>query len=210
MTGVNAIITNGDLSTPWTGVEDDEPTDPEFIAALAADQACMIVTTAKGELWKKYQGRIIRLTGTQLNGAAFGQSSTEMDVVLTEVVDNTTPPGSSTGDVLGPVSLLFFDRQVFLSIVPSEGNEIDTVHIFEPNADATTEARTSKLTQIINVYSFALKPEEHQPSGTCNFSRIDNAQLNFEIKPNAGGNIYAVNYNVLRIMSGMGGLAYSN
>ena len=29
----------------------------------------------------------------------------------------------------------------------------------------------------IGVYSFALKPEEHQPSGTCNFSRIDNAQL---------------------------------
>ena len=61
----------------------------------------------------------------------------------------------------------------------------------------------------IGVYSFALKPEEHQPSGTCNFSRIDNAQLT-----SGGGtpaaNIYAVNYNVLRIMSGMGGLAYSN
>jgi len=76
----------------------------------------------------------------------------------------------------------------------------------------------------IHVYSFALKPEEHQPSGTCNFSRIDNAVLKC-----SGGNtwtttlgtsdttasdtvlnIYAVNYNVLRIMSGMGGLAYSN
>jgi len=62
----------------------------------------------------------------------------------------------------------------------------------------------------IAVYSFALKPEEHQPSGTCNFSRIDNAQLKC-IKTTAGNmNIYAVNYNVLRIMSGMGGLAYSN
>ena len=62
----------------------------------------------------------------------------------------------------------------------------------------------------IAVYSFALKPEEHQPSGTCNFSRIDNAQLQ---GTDAGTNIhevYAVNYNVLRIMSGMGGLAYSN
>jgi hypothetical protein len=60
----------------------------------------------------------------------------------------------------------------------------------------------------IAVYSFALKPEEHQPSGTCNFSRIDNAQL---ICENSGSfNVYAVNYNVLRIMSGMGGLAYSN
>jgi hypothetical protein len=68
----------------------------------------------------------------------------------------------------------------------------------------------------IHVYSFALKPEEHQPSGTCNFSRIDTAQLIYSVKPvvhsEAGApiHIYAVNYNVLRIMSGMGGLAYSN
>jgi hypothetical protein len=60
----------------------------------------------------------------------------------------------------------------------------------------------------IAVYSFALKPEEHQPSGTCNFSRIDNAQLN--TPASAAYNVYAINYNVLRIMSGMGGLAYSN
>jgi len=72
--------------------------------------------------------------------------------------------------------------------------------------------------QAIAVYSFALKPEEHQPSGTCNFSRIDNAQLVTTNSTNAASsgdsirpnNIYAVNYNVLRIMSGMGGLAYSN
>ena len=63
----------------------------------------------------------------------------------------------------------------------------------------------------IAVYSFALKPEEHQPSGTCNFSRIDSAQL--IMTGHAGTNdynVYAVNYNVLRVMSGMGGLAYSN
>ena len=69
----------------------------------------------------------------------------------------------------------------------------------------------------INVYSFALKPEEHQPSGTCNFSRIDKATLNLTLSVNTVRNqrtakvrIYAVNYNVLRVMSGMGGLAYSN
>jgi hypothetical protein len=82
----------------------------------------------------------------------------------------------------------------------------------------------------INVYSFALKPEELQPSGSCNFSRIDNAVLNLTLTPaalktcidciegprvegdasSAAVRIYAVNYNVLRIMSGMGGLAYSN
>ena len=63
----------------------------------------------------------------------------------------------------------------------------------------------------INIYSFALHPEDHQPSGTCNFSRIDNATLNITTK-NSGSNlyIYAINYNILRIMSGMGGIAYSN
>ena len=73
------------------------------------------------------------------------------------------------------------------------------------------EARTSTMTRAINVYSFALKPEEHQPSGTCNFSRIDSAFLNYSATL-AGNvnNVFAHNYNVLRVMSGMGGLAYSN
>jgi hypothetical protein len=62
-------------------------------------------------------------------------------------------------------------------------------------------------------YSFALKPEEHQPSGTVNMSRIDNATL--QLTNSTGANavklrVYAVNYNVLRVMSGMGGVAYSN
>ena len=72
---------------------------------------------------------------------------------------------------------------------------------------------TSAPNRHIHVYSFALKPEEHQPSGTCNFSRIDNAQLELKSLTNALSMnliVYAVNYNVLRIMSGMGGLAYSN
>ena len=64
-------------------------------------------------------------------------------------------------------------------------------------------------------YSFALKPEEHQPTGTCNFSRIDNAQMS--VTCGALGDraalalqMFAVNYNVLRVQSGMGGLAFSN
>ena len=71
-------------------------------------------------------------------------------------------------------------------------------------------------------YSFALKPCEHQPSGTCNFSRIDNAVLNMSLRDvstitvgttthgDKDVRVYTTNYNVLRIMSGMGGLAYSN
>jgi len=73
----------------------------------------------------------------------------------------------------------------------------------------------------INVYSFALQPEEHQPSGTCNFSRIDTTTLVFDSVSTSGVakptkstpfnfRMYAVNYNIFRVMSGMGGLAYSN
>ena len=74
----------------------------------------------------------------------------------------------------------------------------------------------------IYVYSFALRPEEHQPSGTCNFSRIDTATIVMNMSGSVAVNsegetdntwsvrVYAVNYNILRIMSGMAGLAYSN
>ena len=80
----------------------------------------------------------------------------------------------------------------------------------------------------VNVYSFALKAEDYQPTGTCNFSRIDNATLQVDCGLyNAPGtttyindfvgsnkdsslNIYTMNYNVLRVMSGMAGAAYSN
>jgi len=65
----------------------------------------------------------------------------------------------------------------------------------------------------IYCYSFALQPEEHQPTGTCNFSRIDNAQVAINMKGNYTTplqKMFAINYNILRIQSGMGGLAFSN
>jgi hypothetical protein len=79
------------------------------------------------------------------------------------------------------------------------------------------QAHTRSPDTGINVYSFALRPEEHQPSGSCNFSRIDNATLQLvlsnatvEYTNTAKVRVYATNYNVLRVTSGMGGLAYSN
>ena len=65
----------------------------------------------------------------------------------------------------------------------------------------------------IYVYSFALKPEELQPSGTCNFSRIDMAQVAVNLKtgmPSVNQRMFAVNYNILRVQSGLGGLAFAN
>jgi len=72
------------------------------------------------------------------------------------------------------------------------------------------QSHTRNPDEGINVYSFALRPEEHQPSGTCNFSRIDNATLQLVLSnatvegtKTAKVRVYATNYNVLRIMSGI-------
>lgn len=64
----------------------------------------------------------------------------------------------------------------------------------------------------IKMYSFALKANKLQPCGTCNFSRLDNADLLVGTATNAQTIIpmYAINYNILNIRSGMAGVAYSN
>jgi hypothetical protein len=92
-------------------------------------------------------------------------------------------------------------------------------HCRVPRVGSEIDGGDNARQQYIYTYSFALSPEEHQPSGTCNFSRIDNAVLQLKYgaestfnaqDQNMNLSVYAVNYNVLRIMSGMGGLAYSN
>ena len=63
----------------------------------------------------------------------------------------------------------------------------------------------------IYVYSFAINPEDFQPSGTCNFSRIDNQQIYMKISDKLIDpmiTVFAVNYNILNIAAGMGGLEY--
>ena len=89
-----------------------------------------------------------------------------------------------------------------------EGSYFDVVQPFQHHTRAPDTG--------INVYSFALRPEEHNPSGTCNFSRIDNATLQLVLSSNtvasvatAKVRVYAYSYNVLRVMAGMAGIAYS-
>ena len=159
--------------------------------------------------------------GTEIcNGAA--AVNNDASVV---VAGATCHAGSSVLMNTGANTLSFADAAVLANI----GSASRTIHGTITKAGAVTSAgtaqmfisfkklkhhqgaATSQMVNRINVYSFALKPEEHQPSGTCNFSRIDTAKLNFTASPHSGTmSVYAVNYNVLRIMSGMGGLAYSN
>jgi hypothetical protein len=90
-----------------------------------------------------------------------------------------------------------------------EGSYFDVVQPFQHHTRAPDTG--------INLYSFALRPEEQQPSGTCNFSRIDNATLQLVLSSGtvagtatAKVRVYAYSYNVLRVMAGMCGVAYSS
>jgi hypothetical protein len=80
--------------------------------------------------------------------------------------------------------------------------------LFEPY-----KVHSCGTSQYIHVYSFALNPEAVQPSGTCNFSKLDNVVMYLACVPNIQNgmlSIYATNYNILRIQSGMAGLMFSS
>ena len=133
---------------------------------------------------------IARVTSVKLGGSS---GATALDA-------------GATGKTLSLKLDTLFTRDTLTAVIGASANfKVKSIKLLY-------HAEMSNMTDRINVYSFALKPEEHQPSGTCNFSRIDSAKLEIGTSTGmtASNNIYAVNYNVLRIMSGMGGLAYSN
>ncbi len=132
-----------------------------------------------------------------------------LTALITKKTSSTFTVDADTGRKFDFVAITASTAADMVPTVPADTNELTIIMIRGQN---TVTSRTSKLSKAINVYSFALKPEEHQPSGTCNFSRIDSAKLDFGTTSANPGDciVYAVNYNVLRIMSGMGGLAYSN
>lgn len=65
------------------------------------------------------------------------------------------------------------------------------------------------------MYSFSLKPFDSQPSGSCNFSKIDDITIDITVEPinyskSAKIKIYAFSWNIFRIMDGIGGLVFSS
>jgi hypothetical protein len=138
--------------------------------------------------------------------------SVSLDVVINQA-DNYGIYLNKTGNPVNQVLLQLNGHDRFSQ---RDGNYFNYVQPYQHHSNTPTDG--------LNMYSFALNPEEHQPSGTCNMSRIDNATLNLTFGRYSGDSefknlyladdsdisIYATNYNVLRIMSGMGGLAYSN
>ena len=173
----------------------DGPSGPYFVAGLGAPGV-----------------------GPSLNGASW------LDT-------NLGPGGNDQGIVFEDTTNYLLAKVILQSGVRCEGkNPVEVAKLQLNGQDRFTEREGRYFSRVqpfqhhsrtpaqgINVYSFALKPEEHQPSGTCNFSRIDKATLQLTVSVNtvrsgrtAQVRVYAVNYNVLRVMSGMGGLAYSN
>ena len=150
----------------------------------------------------------------ELNGHVAGFTDINAGVVVLQNDNGTTP---KVGDVLLISAIDDETVKTTVTAVTSATNfTVDetvsvatdfSIHIVARAQDP--QPRVTSLDNTINMYSFALKPEEHQPSGTCNFSRIDTAYLKLSSAATVQ-NVYALNYNVLRIMSGMGGLAYSN
>ena len=147
------------------------------------------------------------LFGAAPSGTGPGPESTDMPETVAWVAYDASRSKHCWGENPVVTAKLQLNGQDRFS--EREGSYFDVVQPFQHH---TRHPDTG-----INVYSFALRPEEHQPSGTCNFSRIDNATLQLLLSHNtvngtdtAKVRVYAVNYNVLRIMSGMGGLAYSN
>ena len=146
-------------------------------------------------------------------------------------VPGSTGPYIIEGATVTTADGLWFAPGTVITAYGSGSGSTGTYNLSEPALQNGTVTQTITITlpnvnyaphsNPINVYSFALQPEEHQPSGTCNFSRIDTTTLVFDsisatgiAKPTKSTpfnfRMYAVNYNIFRVMSGMGGLAYSN
>ena len=190
---------DGKLAAAVTGGDDVAGSTPETLGYLFHEAD---LTSQTGQLAELSVGDIVEITVTGTASVANHQS--QVAIILTSVRSKTLSAdlNSFTGTMLQ-----FTDSVLEATFAAAAGVNLTFKSITKISKGG---CRTSQMTDKINVYSFALKPEEHQPSGTCNFSRIDNAKLDFIGGTAPTGNVYAVNYNVLRIMSGMGGLAYSN
>ena len=175
------------------------------------------------------EGAVMQLL-TQPNAALSGVSSSTIG--LGGGGSTIDADGSENAGQLFDESVNYLLAKVILdSGVKCEGkNPVEVAKLQLNGQDRFTEREGSYFDKVvpyekhsrtpstgINCYSFALRPEEHQPSGTCNFSRIDKATLQLTVSVNtvtgsrtAQVRVYALNYNVLRVTSGMGGLAYAS
>ena len=182
-------------------------------------------------------GMIVSLLSQSSGAATGGTVPSQATMALGQgATEFTSMVGADTYDLSGVQEFESGVNYLLAKVILSSGvrcegkNPVEVAKLQLNGQDRFTEREGSYFDKVqpyqhhsrspstgINVYSFALRPEEHQPSGSCNFSRIDKATLQLTVSLNtvtgartAQVRVYALNYNVLRVMSGMGGLAYSN
>jgi len=116
---------------------------------------------------------------------------------------------SNTVDPSAKIDNIIDSAQIYINGIERFSlRKADYFRLIQPYQKHTRSPKS-----FIYIYSFSVKPEEHQPSGCSNFSKIDTKELYLNIKPNIESQqvrVYGLNYNILRIMSGMGGLAFSS
>lgn len=157
---------------------------------------------------------------TTLTGALDPNSFIDTSTTIAVGVGNSTSTelntklGGATAIAFTPGSGDFSSQtEIHGRVVSSAGNFTAGSVLFMVKYIRTQdfmEARTSNMTNVINVYSFALNPEEHQPSGSCNFSRLETAQLTFSGAGTKIQQIYGISYNVFKVSSGSAGLSYTS
>jgi hypothetical protein len=193
---------------------DDFSTDGIITSLLTQAGATMSASTAPTVGMTQVLGQN-PLQGTVTSGAMYGADSidlagtSEFDAGVNYLLAKVILASSVRCEGKNPVEVAKLQLNGQDRFTEREGDYFSKVQPYQHHTRCPSEG--------INVYSFALRPEEHQPSGTCNFSRIDKATLQLTVSVNtvvgartAQVRVYALNYNVLRVMSGMGGLAYSN
>ena len=154
---------------------------------------------------ERTEGDGVQLSGEDLGNTESDITSSKTSFHRVSVIDTTTKVITFTPEITEHIG-----SNNLINNWETTDTGWDGIYVYILGRIQKKEARCSKLNKNINVYSFSLRPEDHQPSGTCNFSRIDTARLVTGANLSSGDTIYAVNYNILRIMSGMGGVAYSN
>ena len=225
----------------WLAAHQDANGDVAL--ANAADDQLTYTMVANGNTLATLAGKVTAIVAGSLTGVTVDQvqvltNNCTLADMSTAVADLTNGAAAGAAATLNANKVAARDYCNHGSEVDGSGNPCTSVNLQLNGHDrfATRDGNYFNYVQPyqhhsntpsdgVCVYSFALKPEEHQPSGSCNMSRIDNATLSLTVgggsstyftnyvggaNSNTTVNVYATNYNVLRIMSGMGGVAYSN
>jgi hypothetical protein len=208
LSALNLQALNADDNTPLsTSLDEDDDasigvmdvlTDAAVLVESGIGLKTLTIRQATATTFKEGDLLHISIHSGQETGSVSNTNTRQYEVVSIKINTAETPGKTYTS--------LTLDRNIFLDAVVADDDDLE-VRIVSRVQDPYS--RCSSLEKNIYVYSFSLNPEDHQPSGTLNFSRIDSSKLVIE-EVKKIDRVYAVNYNVLRISSGTANLVFTN